>query len=174
MTKSKNVLLYERLHFASDSLALARHHAAFLIKKQWYFSAWEKRRRQATIAHQSAMATALVIAYTRPFTGSKGGWPRFPPSLLTYDVKELKLHQHMINMRNDVFAHTSGKRHSAQPLSMKGWGRVIDIRAAELVVPLDQLQLLLRMIEKVLKSIAIKRNELEKAIDFEAKPSRQG
>jgi len=40
-----------------------------------------------------------------PFTKSRG-WPKFPPQLKEFDGEENVLHDHMIELRDTVYAHS--------------------------------------------------------------------
>lgn len=103
---------YQRLYMAAHDLGHAKEYFKFLIKNEWHHAPYE--RRGNIYLQQSAFTTSAVISYSRPFTKSYG-WPSFPSSLLPYGEKEIGLHQHFLNLRNEVYAHSDSKHNSIRP-----------------------------------------------------------
>ena len=63
---------------------------------------------------QMAYTSSLVTSYARPFTKSKG-WPNLPIHLVAYNTSEWEFHEHLMNYRHQVFAHSDSSRHSVRP-----------------------------------------------------------
>ena len=104
--------LYSRLKVSSLDLDFAQYCLGVILKRRWHHQPWDKR---GTIyLQQSAFTSALVVAYARPFTKSDG-WPHFPPGLKRFDGAEDKLHDHMIELRHTVFAHSDSRNYSVSP-----------------------------------------------------------
>src|SRR4051812_25471137 len=95
--------LYDRLYVSRVDLSSASYCLAIIIKKGWHFAPGE--RRGSIYEQQTAFTTALVVAYSRPFSNSHG-WPKFPPALMRFDQGELDLHKSIIKRRNSIFAHS--------------------------------------------------------------------
>ena len=66
---------------------------------------------------QAALTTALVVSYSRPFTKGKG-WPPFPMALAPFDAQQQLLHEHIIGLRHQVYAHSDSSRHSVEPVQL--------------------------------------------------------
>src|SRR5690348_1701384 len=80
--------LHDKLLVSSDDIAIAQFCAGVLLKNGWHAQPWE--RRGTVYQQQTAFTTALITAYARAFTKSKG-WPAFPPALCVYDDRESAL-----------------------------------------------------------------------------------
>ena len=102
--------LYRRLQVSSLDFDFAQYCVGVILKR--HYQPWEKR---GTIhLQQSAFMSAFVIAYARPFTKSRG-WPKFPPQLKEFDGEENVLHDHMIELRDTVYAHSDSSNYSVTP-----------------------------------------------------------
>jgi hypothetical protein len=111
-----NAKLYNRLYVSRSDIDFARYCAGVLLKKGWHVQPWEKR---GTIyQQQTAFTSALVTAYARPFTKSKG-WPSFPEELIPYDLAELELHKQLMKMRHKVFAHSDSESYSIKTFKIE-------------------------------------------------------
>lgn len=116
--------LYARLHVALHDLYQARSFASHIEKKGWHFEPWE--RRWTTYMQQSAFTTALAIAYSRPFTESRG-WPKFPSRFLSvYDEKQRNLHKRILKLRNLVYAHSDIGTRFIRPVDFGGFATAIE------------------------------------------------
>jgi|ERR1700722_17856620 hypothetical protein len=92
--------LYEKLWVSWQDIVFADYCAGVLLKKGWHAHPWE--RRGTVYQQQVAFTTALVTAYVRPFTHSKG-WPKLPLDLIAaYDEQEKALHEQMVRQRHNV------------------------------------------------------------------------
>lgn len=108
----KDSKLYSRLYISRLDLRFADYCLGILLKKGWHSQPWETR---GTIyQQQSAFTSALVVAYARPFTKSKG-WPAFPPELKDFDFEESNLHEYIMELRHTIFAHSDSKHYTVQP-----------------------------------------------------------
>jgi hypothetical protein len=114
---SEELLLYQRLYISAEDLQLASEFAHHVLKKRWRFAPWE--RRWSTYVQQAAFTSAFVTAYARPFTQSKG-WPPFPETLVQYTPEERVLHQHLLALRHQVYAHSDSCRHNVRPMRIVG------------------------------------------------------
>ncbi len=115
---------YQILHVAQLDLSQAAFFADHLITQGWHFETWETNWR--TYLHQSAYVTAMVVAYSRPFTESRG-WPKFPTRLLQLDPDKKKLHKRLLDLRNQVYAHTDVAARKIRPIVFKGKPTAIEV-----------------------------------------------
>jgi hypothetical protein len=104
--------LYERLFVAAEDLGFARQYAQHLLRKGWHSAPWE--RRSSIYMQQSAFVTALVVSYARAFTRSHG-WPKLPEIFLPEDQAATALHERLIGLRHEVYAHSDSKHFKVQP-----------------------------------------------------------
>ena len=143
--------LYSRLHVSSLDFEFAEYCVGVILKKGWHYQPWEKR---GTIyLQQSAFMSAFVIAYARPFTKSRG-WPKFPPQLMEFDGDENILHDHMIELRNTVYAHSDSSNYSVT-LWRSGKFSTDIVGAPALRISAEEAALLKQMINKL--QLAIRR-----------------
>src|SRR3974390_2103789 len=88
-----NKKLHDKLLVSQDDITFAQYCANVLLKKGWHDQPWERRGK--VYEQQAVFTTALVTAYGRPFTKSKG-WPRLPENLITYNHRENSLHEKLM------------------------------------------------------------------------------
>jgi hypothetical protein len=143
--------LHSRLHVSSLDLNFAQYCVGVILKKGWHCQPWEKRG--SIYQQQSAFMSALVIAYARPFTKSRD-WPKFPSELKKFDSEENTLHDHMIELRNSVYAHSDSKNYSVTPWRSGNFSTDI-VGGPALRVGAEQAALLRQMINKL--QLAIQR-----------------
>lgn len=111
--REKDAKLYSKLYVSKNDIAFARYCAGVLLEHGWHAEPWEMR--ETMYQQQAAFTTALVTAYARPFTHSKG-WPDFPSKLIdTYDQREKALHQKIMKLRHKVYAHSDSESYSIHP-----------------------------------------------------------
>ncbi|WP_338835165.1 hypothetical protein [Bradyrhizobium septentrionale] len=72
-------------------------------------------RRGSVPIQQTAFTTTLIVAYARPFAAGRGNID-FPKRLLQYDDKEAALHQRLLKLRNQEYAHSDASTISVKPL----------------------------------------------------------
>ncbi|WP_145927220.1 hypothetical protein [Jeongeupia sp. USM3] len=115
MSRQKNVLLtYQILYVSQQDLSQAAFFAQHLLDKALHFEPWEARWQ--SYLHQGAYMTAMVVAYGRPFTESRG-YPRFPAKLLQNLTPEEKdLHSSLLSLRNKIYAHTDLIERKVRPI----------------------------------------------------------
>ncbi len=147
--------LYSRLHVSSLDLDLAKYCVDVILKKRWHHQPWEKRG--AIYLQQSAFMSALVTAYARPFTESRG-WPKLPPDLKEFTCEENKLHDQLIELRNTVYAHSDSKNYSIRPWRAPNFATDI-VGAPVLRISAEEAARLKRMIQKL--QVAIRRRMTE-------------
>jgi hypothetical protein len=105
--------LYEKLWVSFQDIGFADDCAGVLLKKGWHGHPWECR--ETIYQQQVAFTTALITAYARPFTHSKG-WPKLPPDLIAaYDEQEKALHEQMLRQRHTIYAHSDSSTYSVLP-----------------------------------------------------------
>ncbi|WP_156174723.1 hypothetical protein [Hoeflea sp. IMCC20628] len=97
--------------------------ARFLFKKGWHSHEWE--RRGSIYLQQSAFTTSLVVSYARPFTTARG-LPGLPARLIKWSDEEKTLHDQILTLRNEVYAHSDGASYSFQPWQSEGLITVIE------------------------------------------------
>jgi len=114
--------LYKRLYISGEDLGMAAQFAAFILKKGWHFTPWE--RRGTIYLQQSAFTSSLIVFYARPFTRSDG-LPDFPKKLLKYNDTENSLHDTIIKLRHKVYAHSDDSSYKVQPFSFNGFPTAI-------------------------------------------------
>ena len=141
--------LYGRLLVSHDDIAFAQYCAGVLLKKGWHNQPWE--RRGTVYEQQAAYTTALVTAYGRPFTRSKG-WPSLPENLITYNNQERILHDQIIKMRHTVYAHSDSASYAILPGCIGTMTAAI-IRRPALRITAPDATLFLAMSGKLLSSI---------------------
>jgi hypothetical protein len=143
--------LYSRLFVSHDDIVFAQYCAGVLHKKGWHNEPWE--RRGTVYEQQAAYTTALVTAYGRPFTRSKG-WPPLPKNLITstYDEQETRLHEQIMELRHTVYAHSDSVRYTIQPWRI-GRTPTTTIRRPILRITATDTTLFLTMSSKLLSSI---------------------
>lgn len=142
--------LYQRLYVSLGDLSLTNSFARHLRKKKWHYAPHE--RRWTTYIQQAAFTSALVTSYARAFTPSKG-WPDIPVRLRPYDDAEVRLHEHLIALRNKVYAHSDSSSYSVRPM------RIADHPSAIIGAPIfrlssEELTALQKMLDKVSHAIS--------------------
>ena len=92
-----------RLLYSLGDFQLALSAAAFLSEcdPEAKYSKVELRRFRC-------YETTIIIAYTRPFSQSKGGIPQLSLKMVgaKLNAEQKKLHQRLMNLRNKVIAHS--------------------------------------------------------------------
>jgi len=148
--------LYSRLHVSSLDLDFAQYCAGVILRKGWHYQPWEKR---GTIyLQQSAFMSALVVAYTRPFKKSRH-WPNFPPDLREFDGEENTLHDHMIELRDTVYAHSDSNNYSVTPWRSGKFSTDI-VGAPAFRISAEEAALLNQMIDKLQLAIRRRMNQI--------------
>jgi hypothetical protein len=105
--------LYAKLSVSRRDISTARSCAAFLKKKGWYTHPF--LRRGSIAIQQISFTTTMIVAYARPFSPGRGNL-HFPIRLLQYRPPEVTLHDRLLALRNEVYAHSDAKRHDVRPL----------------------------------------------------------
>jgi hypothetical protein len=65
------------------------------------------------------------FGYARPFVSSKG-WPGFPTKLTKFDAGEQKLHEKLLGMRHQIFAHSDSGYFEFRPTEFDGISPMIE------------------------------------------------
>ncbi|MBO0134159.1 hypothetical protein [Agrobacterium burrii] len=115
---------YDKFRISIMDIAHALQCARFLIKKGWHSHEWE--RRGTIYLQQSAFTTSLVVSYARPFTPARG-LSGLQARLIKWTVEEKALHDRILTLRNEVYAHSDGASYSFQPWQAEGLTTVIEM-----------------------------------------------
>jgi hypothetical protein len=129
-----------------QDLSMAQHYAGHLIKKGWHSAPYE--RRGSIYMQQSAFTTSLIVSYARPFTKSKG-WPSFPKEFMNYDEGARSLHEKLMNLRHQVYAHSDSSQHSIRPFQINDNQFVDIVGAPFLRLSKAECELVIRMINGI-------------------------
>jgi hypothetical protein len=100
--------LFRKLNISVVDLNFARHHAHQILAKKLY-RPQTKGQGQGRYAVQVAFVTALVAAYGRAFAPTRGN-PQIPEKLTGYNCEENALHEELLNLRNELCAHSDDER----------------------------------------------------------------
>jgi len=157
-TTDRDRRLHDRLYVSLKDIWFARQCAEVLVNKNWHKEPWEAR--QSGYMHQSAYTTALVIAYSRPFTKSDG-WPAFPERLLrSYDTSDKFLHRRLLDLRDSVYAH-SDSAHYRIMFWADSDGSVLPVeRTPSMRIEAEEAAQFLRMTSKLVKAVEERIQEL--------------
>jgi hypothetical protein len=151
---------YTRLTFAEEDLVFAKQCAEHLLKKGWHQH--QDLLRQTAYFQQSVYTTALIIAYGRIFTETKGLGGRLDYLAKPYSAAEKALHRHLKDLRHKVYAHTDRTHHAISPTRYRvlDRGKKYTIgfpeRRPMLMLTADELKLFLSMAAKVLPEISVR------------------
>jgi hypothetical protein len=148
--------LYNKLFVSRLDLSSASYCLGVIMKKGWHFAPWEKRG--SIYEQQTVFTTSFFVAYSRPFTDSRG-WPKFPYELMSFDSSELDLHKSIIKRRNSVFAHSDSAFYSVKPWRTEGFATDI-LKAPVFCITAVEGETLRGMIGKLQLSINMKLKEL--------------
>lgn len=142
--KDEEEALYSKLYVSRDDFAFAKYCLGVLLKKGWHHKMLE--RRGTIFQQQTAFTSALVVAYARPFTKSRG-WPQFPSELKDFDLRETALHEHMLEMRHTIYAHSDSKHHTLRPQRIGKY--LVHMAGVGVPITAEEAALLKQMIDKL-------------------------
>ena len=115
---------------------------------------------------QAAFATGFVTSYARPFTKSNG-WPPFPKSLLVaYSDADWELHERLMRLRHQVFAHSDSVSYEVTPLRIGEYHSAIEVLPL-FRIPETDLKRGIRMITKLRSSVSAELRRLISVIEPE-------
>lgn len=140
--------LYAKLYASVSDIAFARLCAEHIQRKGWNKRPWS---RGSGYFQQSAFVTSLVVSYGRPFASARKE-PKFPERLLTYDAHQRTLHNHLIQQRNQVYAHSDLAHWTIRPWRSGDFETAI-IGQPILVLEPDQIDEFLSMTEHLVQAI---------------------
>jgi hypothetical protein len=152
---------YGKLFVSVNDLNLASYCLKVIVQKKWHHQPWE--RRQATYQQQATYTTALIVAYGRVFTTSKG-WERVSKELKRFDGftdEESAVHNRMMELRHSVFAHSDSKNYSIRPFRNPELSSDV-VREPTLRITAEESVLLNRMIRKLAKTFIERMSEIRK------------
>lgn len=148
--------LYERLYVSAQDFASAKSYALHLLKKGWHSAPYQ--RRGTIYMQQSAFTTALIVSYARPFTKGKG-WPMFPEKLVQFNAQEALMHQRILDLRHQVYAHSDSASYSIRPFKIGDNAYTDVVGAPFLLLKKEECDLIVGMIDGIFKRLG---PELEK------------
>lgn len=159
--------LYERLFVSRNDLNMARQYAQHLLKKGWHSAPYE--RRGSIYMQQSAFVTALVVSYARPFTRSHG-WRPFPNIKHLFCEEEKRLHQEIIDLRNEVYSHSDSCRFKVEPFQISDECTTNIYGEPFRLISQDDCIKVIAMIDKITEFIAPYSDELQSSILRQSTP----
>jgi len=151
---------FDRLFASTYDFAQANFCARYLLKKGWHSNPW--KRRGTIYQQQTAFVTNLIIAYARPFVGSKG-WPAFPSKLTRFDTAQQDIHKKLLQMRHEVFAHSDSDHFNFRPVDMGSFRTTIE-RAPFAVLSSDETERVKVMTGDLIKATRKKLDELHREL----------
>jgi hypothetical protein len=151
---------HKRLFIALKDLRSALTFSDYILKNGLHYKPWEKRGNIYNT--QAAFTTSLIIFYSRAFTTSKG-LPKLGKSDFCYNDTENVLHEKILELRHQVYAHSDDVSYDIRPFKIEDSIYVIES------VPFFRLtkttvKKLSRMIRKEIKHLEIKEDKLAKLI----------
>jgi hypothetical protein len=156
LLKDREKRLYTKLFISRRDVCYARECARFIRKKGWHCQPME--RRGSIYFQQSAFTTALVVAYARVFKESRR-LANFPECLRAYNEVENKLHERLMTLRDQVYAHSDGTSYSIRPWRSGSFSTDI-VSAPVLMLTTEEMDTFLEMTERVLVAIEARMKEL--------------
>lgn len=105
------------LQICLKNIEYAEFCAKFLIKKGWHSPS--SKRRGTVYQQQMAFVMAMIISYCRPFTPGKSWLPGkygtrlgdvIDTILHVFSDSEKRLHEQILELRNQLVAHSEGTR----------------------------------------------------------------
>ena len=155
--KNTNTKLFAVLHVSENDLGQAKFFAEYIAKRGWHFEPWE--RRWTVYMQQAAFTTALVTAYARPFTESRG-WPKLPDRLLrAFSPEQRALHKRILTLRNEIYAHSDIGIRGIRAIRLGGYATAIEALPPMRLLP-EEVNLLRTMISVTLDAIRMRKNEV--------------
>ena len=156
--------LYEKLWVSWQDIVFADYCAGVLLKKGWHAHPWE--RRGTIYKQQVAFTTALITAYARPFTGSKG-WPKLPPDLIAaYDEQEKALHAQILRQRHTIYAHSDGGSYSVRPWLVSGFNSAL-VKGPSLRITAEEAAMLQTMASKLFVAMGARMRDMVREASVE-------
>lgn len=112
---------------------------------------------------QSAFTSSLIVSYASPFKQSYG-WPALPNEFIHYDAEQTALHEQLIELRDQVFAHSDSAKYSIRPWRIDS-ELVTDIESAPfLSLSKHQCEQVVAMTTGIVLRLAPRLNELQKEL----------
>lgn len=146
---------YKKLHVSLIDLDFVHHHAKHLLTHELFRG--HEKGNEDLYNQQTAFVSALIVAYGRVFTRSKG-MPKFPMALVQYTDEEQKLHDEWMKQRHKLFAHSDSESH-----------RLFKSRTAIIkMIPMyhlkkDEVELIVVMATKLRNAVVRRINEIDAA-----------
>lgn len=144
---------YKRLHISLIDLDFVHHHASHLLTNGLFRE--HEKGTEDLYKEQTAFVSALILAYGRIFTKSRG-LPNFPSALIHYNEEERKLHDSWMRHRHKLFAHSDAESFHV----------LVSRNAVIKTIPMYHLkkaevELILVMAEKLRSAIVRRINEID-------------
>lgn len=152
-----------RLYAWANDMVYAGACARHIGKKEWFRFPWSRGK---IYFHQSAYITSLVVAYARPFTASRSK-PIFRLRDLGYSDTERALHEKLLDLRNQIYAHSDVGRWSVRPWKFDDFSTSI-VNQPVLRLDPDEIATVFDMTEKASRAMAIERIQIIARYEAEA------
>ena len=157
---AQSLATYQLLHVAQQDLSQAAFFADHLRRQGWHAEPWEVSWQD--YLHQGAYMTSMVVAYARPFTESRG-WPKFPSRLLRLDQEQKLLHKRLLQLRNEIYAHTDVAARKIRPIVFEGKPSAIEVLPPMRMSP-SELLAVRKLIFGIGEAVNIRLEELAKLV----------
>lgn len=161
--------MYEKLDAAARDLSDSIAYGAFIIKKGWKAKPWG---RGSTYLQQSAFMTSMVVSYARAFATSHG-WPKMPTAYLnSFDAPEIELHERVLKLRNQLYAHTDSVNYPVKPYYSDLHSDIIHFHVLEM--PYEDIEKLAGMCRKITRQCLADQVDIKaKYLKLEDRSSRR-
>ncbi len=138
---------YERRYVSRVDWGQAHFCLGMLLKKGWHSQ--EMERRGTAYYQQAAYTTAFAVAYARPFNHGND-WDKLRPEDYVANEAQAACHRRIIDLRNQIFAHSDRRHFSVRPWR-SGEFQTDIVRLPALRVTRDDAQLLEEMLTRYLE-----------------------
>ena len=129
--------LYRRLWTSRNDLEKAKSYTEYILRKRLHSG---HIRTKGAYFQSGAFTTALVISYARTFIDPKG-WQDKLLALSRPSAEQLKLHETLMSMRNELFAHSDLRHYDITP-GRFGSMRTETVDATHFELEADEIRLL--------------------------------
>ena len=147
--------LYMKLYTSRSDIDFARDCAKHILKKGWFREPWS---RGTIYFQQSVYVTSLAVSYSRPFAIGRNGHA-FPNRLIPYTSEEGAFHNHLLDLRNKVHAHSDLDRWEVRPWQSGSFETEM-VGQPWLIIKQPKIELFLGMTDRLQTSISQRMKEI--------------
>jgi hypothetical protein len=150
--------LYEKLYVSVDDLGIALSCARYILKKKWH--TYSFMRRGSVPLQQTAFTSTMIVSYCRAFSSGRGGKGNIelPKRLVQHDKKEAELHDRLLRLRNQEYAHTDASTIRVRPLKGDLVTSIQSIR--DVCFSANELSLFIEMTDRLVAKIQHRLEEI--------------